>query len=489
MRAQLKRLTSDTAVYGLSSILGRFLNFLLVPLYTNVFSSSDYGLVAPIYSYLAFLAIIVPCGMESAYMRFVSTLEAGSKKQTFSTPFWIVLIAALVAAVCIHLFSGSISPVLQLKTEWSTMVPLCAWTIAIDAICVIPFSSLRMDNKSKRFALIRFSSILLTVLLNVWFIAILHMSIVSIFIAGAAGSLLSLILLLPTILRHAELAISSPLLKALLKVGLPTIPAGIAGMMVQVIDRPIMLYLRDATTSGIYQANYKLGIFMMLFVSMFQYAWQPFYLQTAKEQGAPKLFARVMTYFMLIGIFIFISLTLFIEPLLHISFWGYHLLGKEYWPGIQIVPIILLGYLFTGIGVIFSAGLLIQKKTTYMPVVMGTSALVNVVVNFSLIPSLGIVGAALATLASYIIMAMLYWFFTNKIYPVPYEYGRLAKLICAAALPVIIFFSGWNPISDYDLIWRFVLLTSFPILLFLFRFFETNEFNGMRELLRKIKFA
>lgn len=489
MKAQLKRLTSDTAVYGLSSILGRFLNFLLVPLYTNIFSSNDYGIVAPIYSYLAFLAIIVPFGMESAYMRFVSTLEAGTKRQTFSTPFWIVTIIALVIAIIIHLSSGFISPILQLKSDWSIMVPLCAWTIAIDAICIIPFASLRMDNKSKIFALIKFSSIVLTVVLNVWFVAILKMSIVSIFIAGLAGSLLSFVLLLPTIIRNTESDISSTLMKSLMKVGLPTVPAGIAGMMVQVIDRPIMLYLTDAKTSGIYQANYKLGIFMMLFVSMFQYAWQPFYLQMAKDEQASKLFARVMTYFILIGVSIFISLTLFIEPILNISILGYHLLGKEYWSGIHIVPIILLGYLFTGIGVIFSSGLLIKKKTTYMPLVMGTSAIANVVINFSLIPRFGITGAAIATLASYIIMAMLYWFFTNKIYPVPYEYSRLAKLIFSAALPVIIYLTGWNPISGNDVIWRFILLASFPVLLLLVQFFETNEFRGMLQLIRKLKFA
>lgn len=488
MRAQLKKLSTDTAIYGISSILGRFLNFLLVPLYTNIFPSQEYGIIAPIYSYMAFLNVIVPIGMETAYMRYVSTLELGSKKDTFSTPFLSVAGIALIGAIVIQLCSGMLSPILQIKSGWEAIVPLCAWTIAIDAMCIIPFASLRMDNKARLFAGIRFVSIVVTVGLNVWLVAFLHHSIVSIFIAGIIGSSISLILLLPTVIKNLSIKISKKIFSSLLKVGLPTVPAALAGIMIQVIDRPIMLYLTDANTSGIYQANYKLGIFMMLFVSMFQYAWQPFYLQMAKEENARPLFARVLTYYIIIAAFIFLCLTFFIEPLIKISFFGYHLLGTEYWSGVHIVPIILLAYLFTGTGVVLSAGLLIEKKTTYMPFVMGLSAVINIIANVLLIPSLGIVGAALATLMSYIIASLAYFMITIKIYPVPYEYYRLIKIAFATAIPVILFYIGWTPFEIPDIVWRTILCVLFVPLLILFRFFEANEFRVMKQLANRFSF-
>ncbi len=483
MRAQLKQLTSDTAVYGLSSIVGRFLNFLLVPLYTNVFPASDYGIVAPVYSYMALLAIVVPLGMETAFMRFLAGGELGEKKQVFSTPFYLVAAAALLFAAAVHLAAPALAPLLQIPPAWSSIVPLCGWTIAADALCVLPFALLRMENRARSFALIRFLSIVVTVALNLWFILVLKRSIDSIFLAGIIGSLFSLVALAPLLLRTLEAAFRPGVLREMLRVGLPSVPAGIAGMIIQVIDRPIVLYMTDAKTSGIYQANYKLGIFMMIIVSMFQYAWSPFFLKNAKEPNARPLFARVLTYFLFAALCIFVALTLFIEPLVKVSIFGYHLLGTEYWSGISIVPIILLAYLWTGAAVVLNAGLLIEKKTAVMPAVMGVSALANIVCNVVLIPVAGIHGAACATLVSYVIMALLYGRVTARIYPVPYEFARLGKLALAAAVPIGLFYlaSGISAVG-MPMTLRFGLFLLFPILLAGTRFFEPEEFRQFRRL-------
>lgn len=485
MRAQLKKLTTDTAIYGISSIVGRFLNFLLVPLYTNIIPRADYGVVAAVYSYMAFFNVIFPVGMEIAFMRLISTLERGTKKDTFSAPFWMITCISIFLACIIHLNTRSIAVLLQIQSEWNAIVPLCGWTLAIDAICVIPFASLRMDNKAKVFASIKSMSILLTVLLNIWFIGIQRMPIVSIFIAGLLGSSLCLALLLPTIRKNISFVFPKNILSPLLKIGLPTIPAGLAGIMLQVIDRPIMLYLTDAETVGLYQANYKLGIFMMLIVAMFQYAWQPFYLQMAKEPNAKQLFARVLTYFILLASVFFLVLTFFLEPILKIPILGYHLIGKEYWSGLYIVPIVLLAYIFTGIGVITSAGLVIEKKTTVMPVVMGVSAGTNILANVVLIPSLGIMGGAVATLLSYVVMACMYWYFTKNIYPVPYEYLRIGKLTVAVAVPILMYSLGWNPFHIDMLFWRAMLMFTTPLLLLAFRFFEAHEFHALTQMVKK----
>jgi O-antigen/teichoic acid export membrane protein len=199
-------------------------------------------------------------------------------------------------------------------------------------------------------------------------------------------------------------------------------------MITQVIDRPILLALTSAATVGVYQANYKLGVFMMLFVSMFQYAWQPFFLKNAAREDAKILFGRVLTAFSLTASAIFIVLSLFIEDIVKMSFFGIHLVGRDFWAGLPIVPIILLAYLFNGLYINFMAGIQIRKKTQFLPIVTGAGALANVAANFLLIPKFGYIGAACATLLSYLLMAAGNYLFSQRFYRIQYEYGKLALI-------------------------------------------------------------
>jgi O-antigen/teichoic acid export membrane protein len=226
----------------------------------------------------------------------------------------------------------------------------------------------------------------------------------------------------------------------MLKFGLPFLPAGFAVMLVQVIDVPILEKLTDLKTVGIYKANYKLGIFMMLFVNMFQFAWQPFFLQNAKESNAKEMFSKILTYFTLVGSIILVVLSLFITDLAQIKIAGFSLVGPEYWAGLQIVPIVLLAYLINGMYSVFVAGIYIEEKSIYVPFITGTGALVNVIVNFLLIPVLGITGAALATLASYFVMALGYYYVTQKFFKVKYELKRIGHIFIAIILVGAIYY-------------------------------------------------
>jgi O-antigen/teichoic acid export membrane protein len=269
---------------------------------------------------------------------------------------------------------------------------------------------------------------------------ILGWGIEAILISNLAASVVSLLLLLPTMIKFFRLQFHFPLFKRLLKFGLPYLPGGLAVMLVQVIDVPIMEMLTNLKTVGIYKANYKLGIFMMLFVNMFQYAWQPFFLHNAKEPNAKEMFSKVLSYFTLVGSIILVVLSLFITDFAQIQIGGYSLIGSKYWPGLHIVPIILLAYLINGMYVIFSAGIYIEEKSIYVPIIAGSGALVNIVANFTLIPILNITGAALATLASYLVMAIGYYFVTQKFYKVKYELNKIAKIFVAIILVGILFY-------------------------------------------------
>jgi O-antigen/teichoic acid export membrane protein len=491
MFKQLKRLGSDTAIYGVSTILGRFLNFLLVPFYTNVLSPGDYGIVTYVYSVIAFVTVLYSYGMESAYFKYSTTLEIGTPAQNFSTPFTSLLVSSCMFSGMILLFSTPIAGLLHVPQQYGSAVTWASGILAFDAFAILPFAALRIERKPKLFAWIKSINILTNVALNFYLLVVLRMGIQGIFISGFVASVLTLLLLLPTIVRHFVPGVNTNLLRALLKFGLPFIPAGLATMAVQVIDRPILRALTDDATVGIYQANYRLGIFMMLIVSMYDYAWRPFYFSIVKEPNAKEIFARVLTYLLLLMAGVFIVLTFFIEDIVRVNFFGHHLIHPAYWSGLNIVPVVLLGYVFLGISTNLSAGIYIEKKTHLLPPNTFAGAATNVVANYLLIPLLGMLGAAWATFLAYFIMAVLMYIVVQQVYPIRYEIGRLAKIGVAATIVVGCYYLVKTHVTEWHIdtaifVVKIGLVFLFVALLYAMNFFEKRELTKLKQMMARI---
>jgi O-antigen/teichoic acid export membrane protein len=431
---KLKELTKDTAIYGISTMVGRFLNFILVPLYTNIFVPADYGIIQLIYAYIAILNIVFIYGLDSAYLKFASFKDIGDDKDNFSTPYIAIFATSLLFVLLIVINISSIGTSLRIPSGYNYLIYLAAAILFLDANVVIPFLKLRLERKAKIFSFFRIINICVNVVLNIYLILILKWGIEAILISNLAASAVSLMLVSFTIIKNFRFKFHIVLFKRMLKFGLPFFPAGFAVMLVQVIDVPILEKLTDLKTVGIYKANYKLGIFMMLYVNMFQFAWQPFFLQNAKEPNAKEMFSKVLTYFTLAGSIILVVLSLFITDLAQIKIAGFSLIGSQYWAGLHIVPVILLAYLINGMYSIFAAGIYIEEKSIYVPFITGAGALINIAANFLLIPLLNITGAAFATLASYFVMASGYYFVTQKFYKVSYELNRIAHIFIAVIL-------------------------------------------------------
>ena len=462
---KLKELTKDTAIYGISTMVGRFLNFILVPFYTNIFAPADYGIIQLVYAYVAILNIVFIYGLDSAYLKFAAFKDIGDDKDNFSTPYIAIFGTSLIISLLVIINSGSIGNSLGVPTQYNFLIILAIAIIFFDANAVIPFLKLRLDRKAKTFSLFKILNISVNIFLNFYLILILHWGIEAILISNLIASVVSLLLVSPTIVKNFKLKFHSLLFKRMLKFGLPFLPAGFAVMLVQVIDVPILEKLTDLSTVGIYKANYKLGIFMMLFVNMFQYAWQPFFLQNAKDPSAREMFSKVLTYFTLAGSILLVVLSIFISDFAKIRISGFSLIGSEYWSGLNIVPIVLLAYLINGMYVIFSAGIYIEEKSIYVPIITGMGALVNVVVNFVLIPVLNIAGAALATLASYFIMAAGYYYVTQKFYKVKYELKRIGHIFLSVFIIGILYYFLYSA-GYMALQYKFLLLVLFSMYIY-----------------------
>jgi O-antigen/teichoic acid export membrane protein len=478
MLDKIKQLTKDTAVYGVSTIVGRFLNFLLVPIYTYAFLPTEYGIQSQIYVFISILNVILLFGMDTAYMKYaVNVKDHDEEKKNFSTPYLTVMIVSFIICLLIIFLKRPVFALLVIPPQYDYLIFYTSLILFLDSLTIIPFVKLRIERKAKKFAFLKFIGILLNITLNYILIIklkYLKLGVEAIFISNLASSALTFILLSPSIIKSFKISIDLPVLKKLLRFGLPFLPAGLSSIMIQGIDRPILSQLTNLHTAGIYSANYKLGIFMMLFVSMFQYAWQPFFFQNAQEENIKQVFSKILTYFTIAGSLILIFLSLFIDDIVkyHIAGRG-TLIDSAYWGGLIIVPIILFGYMFNGIYYILSAGMFIEEKSKYIPIITGVGAAINVGVNFLVIPIWGIVGAAFATFASYFVMALAVYVITQRFYKINYERRKVIKtlslIILAGAVYYYLMFAHKLFFS-----YKILILVGFITSLFLF-VLDTNE--------------
>jgi O-antigen/teichoic acid export membrane protein len=479
MIEKIVKLGKEAAVYGLSSILGRFINFLLVPLYTNFLLPSEYGVIATLYSYIAFVAILYGFGMEAAFMRYVASLEIGDEKQNFSTPHIFLALSSLLLSATLHVAASPVAALIDLGPHHADLVRYAAWILCLDTLAIIPYASLRMKNRALTFALIRLGSIVLNVLLFVALVVGMGLRAEGVLAANLGASALTVVVLLPHTLRQLTHRLSLPLFRQLLKFGLPYVPAGLAAIAMQVIDRPILKALTNDATVGIYQANYRLGIFMMLVVGMFDYAWRPFFLQHAREPDARTLFSRVFTYFSVFALGLFLLVSMVVPDLVRIRIAGSYFFHPDYWAGTHIVPWILLGYVFNGAYVNFVIGVYLEKKTKYVPLVTGAGALSNVAANLLLVPSLGMLGAAIATLVSYVVIAAGIYAASQRLYRVDYEWPKILKV----ALLTAVLFAGFllldpEPATVGGIGLKLLLMGAFVVLVYVSRVIHPSELVG-----------
>lgn len=440
MFEQLKRLGADTAIYGVSTILARLLNFALVPLYANILTTAEFGVVANVYSYIGFIIIFYSFGMESSYFRFASAKEIGSEKDNFSTPYLSVALMSGLFSLLMLLFSVPLTSVFQIDAGLYRVIMYTAGIMFFDAVVMVPYASLRLQRRAKFFAGTKIFNIVLTVVLNIVTVYHLRWGIEGIFLSNLAASFCTFLFLIPTTASQLQLSFHSGLLKELLKFGLPIVPVGLSGIALQLVDRPILKLLMDDSAVGIYQANFRLGIFMALITGMFEFAWRPFFLSHAKDPDAKRLFSRVMTYYLAICAVVFLVLSFFLEDVIQYKFFGQrYILPPQYWEGLAIVPFVLLSYTFMGIGTILNAGIQIEKKTMYLLPTSLSGSLTKILLTFLLVPMFGIMGAAYATLAGYIMVEVTLFIVVQRFYHIDYEYARILKLtlVTAAAFTAV----------------------------------------------------
>lgn len=479
MYSEMLKLGKESLIYGLSTVLVRLLNFILMPFYTHYLLPQEYGIVATIYSYVAFFNIIYGYGLNQGYMRHFD------QKNSLSSSFNVVFYTSLILSAIIWFFSGWFAYVSAIGKENYKLVQYASIILCLDAITLIPFADLRIKHRPFKFVFIRAISITINVLLNVVFLAYMDVGIKGVFIANIISSAISVIMLSSYFECLFE-KIDFSMLKKIFNYSLPFLPAGLSIMIVQVMDRPILLKLSDASSAGIYQANYRLAIVMSMIVTMFDQAWRPFVIERAKDPNASAIFSKIFKYFSFFCASIWLFFSLFIKDIVSIEINSKPIVAYTYHSGLFLVPIIMGAYFFNGIYVNFLAPVMISKKTKAIMYVCFIGAAVNLFLNFSFIPSYGIKAAAWSVLASYALMSLFLRLFTRKDYSISYEYWKFSLIVILALLCYFTVYYFSDILDDCSLVaFKAIMFLIYPLLCYLTNCFSQREVLSFSSLIRE----
>src|SRR3989339_718958 len=457
MKSRIKSLASDTLIYGVSTIVGRFLTFLLTPIYSNYLNGAEYGDAIYIFSFVAFINIIYSFGMDTAFMRFYDKDDKEYSKKVFTMAYLTIAVISGVVSIIVIIFADAIAPTLTDLKTGPEIIRIAALIPFLDAVMFVPYAFLRMTRRPYRFALTKLGLIFIAVASNAVFVVILRWQALGIFYSQLMANIVGALIFIPMISSHFNWKLDWKLMKQMLRYGIPTIPATLSSLILQIADRPILKILSSSESVAMYTINHRLGLPIMLFVSVFEYAWKPFYLSHHEDADAKQLFSGK-----------------FINP--------------AYWSGIGIIPVILGGYFLNGMYNNFAAGFHIVKKTDYLPLSIGAAALTNIALNFILVPIFDYWGAAYAMLGAYAVAAVILYTFLRKVYPMKYEFSKVITII--GVMLVLYFTTTW--ITNYFTIWlsfaiRIFSMALFVVILRLFGFFTNEEMRKIVTLFRKEK--
>lgn len=443
----LRKLAGQTAIYGLSSIVARFLNFLLTPLYTSkgVFPPEEFGVITSLYAWAAFIAVLLTFGMETTFFRFANRNELDPKR-SYATAFFSVAGLSLFFVLVCSLFPNAIASGIRYP-EQSQLVLMLAIALGLDAMTALPLARLRKEGRPWRFVAANVSSIVVTVVLSLFYFAYAMPKVKAgestafidavydpafgvgyVFLINLIASCVKFLMLVPQWPSFAQFDRS--LLKPMRAFAAPLAIAGLAGMVNETADRAVLKYLLPADTAdeqiGIYGACYKLAILITLFIQAFRMGAEPFFFSHAKEPNSKETFARIMNVFVAVCMGAFLCVMLFLDV------FKWFIPNPAYWEGLRVVPILMLANVFLGIYYNQSVWYKLTDRTHAGSTISIVGAVITLVLLFSLIPTMGYMGAAWATLICYASMAVISYVWGQRHYRVPYNVTRVLLYMAGA---------------------------------------------------------
>ena len=428
--AKLKALAKDTAIYGMSSIVGRFLNYLLVPLYTAKMSaaSGGYGVITNMYAYVALILVILTFGMETTYFRFTNKTHEDSM-HVYSTTLISVGVVALTFVVLVLLFITPLSQVMGYG-DHPSYVWVMAVTVAIDAVLCIPFAYLRQQKKAVKFALLKLLNIAANITLNIIYFAIMDGKEVgyAFYINLFCSAMLGVCLFKE--LTGFHYILDKAVLRRMLSYTWPILILGIAGILNQTADKMLFPYIYKGADMreqlGIYGAASKIAMIMAMITQAFRYAYEPIVFAGVKDKDQHEMYEKAMKYFVIFTLLAFLMVMAYLDILKFI-------IGSDYWSGLRVVPIVMAAEIMMGVYFNLSFWYKLIDKTIWGAIFSGIGCSVLLAVNIIFVPRFGYMACAWGGFAGYGVAMIVSYFVGQKYYPLNYPLKEIALYVLIAA--------------------------------------------------------
>jgi O-antigen/teichoic acid export membrane protein len=449
--SRIRALAKESLLYGVSTIVSRFLVFLLTPFYTHVFTTAEFGIQSIIFTIIPFLNILYQFGFDSAYLRLASDADEAGRRRLFASAFWSQAAGSLVFSLLFAALAHPLAAAFLIPPDHEKLFHYAAAILVLDTLAVVPFAHLRLRHQAARFAALRTGNVLLTIAANLFFILKLRMGLEGLFLANLVASAATAVAMVPLLFAEARGVPAREAVRGLLVFGLPLVPSGLYGSINEMAGRLFMRHIAQGDIdrlypgrgfdvlqlSGIFAFAWKLGVFGQLLVQMYRLAWQPFFQQRQKDPDAPALFGRVLRYFLIFVGYCSVTLMAVLDKLVALPIGGHKpIITPAYWAGLQIVPGVLLSYALQAWVVHFTLGLYLAKQTRQLMWINGAGALVTLAGNWFLIPRLGLWGATLSAVACYLVIAVMITRRSQALYPIEIRWKAMLPLLAWLA-------AGW----------------------------------------------
>lgn len=451
MATHLKKLAGQTATYGLSTVLAKFLNFLLTPYLTRLLAQNVYGEYTYMYTFIPFALVVLTMGLESGYFRFAGKAKSeGEKRELFGTTWGAVSLVSLVFMALVLLFQTPIAVWTGFETHQS-YIWLVGAIIMVDAVTALPFARLREQGRAGRYVVVKVASVIINVVLSVFFCSVLPRlaengiltGIYSddfgagyLFVANLIASVVALLMLLPSCDGIVP-RIKTKTLKMVMVYSLPLLISGIAGTANEFLDRQLLNGLLPGddvyrkSVIGVYGAMTRLAVVMTLFVQMYRMAAEPFFLAEFKNDDFKQSNAEAMKYYFIVTIFIFLFITLFSDLFVLI-------LGRDFREGEYLLPLILLANMLSGVVLNLSFWYKQMEATKFAIIITCSGLVFTIGLNFWLIPRYEALGAAVSRLVCEAVMVVISFALNQKYFPIPYNLRRIGTYVLAGAVLYVI---------------------------------------------------
>lgn len=480
----IKETLKHSAIYGLGNVATKLVGFVLLPLYTAHITVEDYGILSIFEITMTILSQVLPVGQPQSYMRFYSLDEYEDQRGSLLfTNFIFLLGLAGVFLVVSYTIIPEISTYFKYSAEFSTFFKIAFLVVFFRTLSKLISNHLRIKERSVLYAVSNTIKLIITLTGNIYFVAIAQIGVLGILYAYLIGEVVFFIFLFPILLKEMVPKFSWLITKESLKFGFPLIFTTLSGMLLNMGDRYVLKLLVNYEEVGLYNLGYKIaGVLNMLFIQAFQLGMLPMAYKMYGKDGDKRFYTKLQTYFVFILSWAGLALALFSKELLHLL-----ALNPDYWAAYTVVPIIILGYILSGAKYNASMLLYLTKKTQYTAYLTFSGAVLNIGLNFLLIPDLKMIGAGVATVISFLYLFIASYLVGKKYYPVKYE---VKKLIYSIGLAILFFLIADN-LQHFGviitLIIKFILVGVYPFILYWFGFYESQELKRIKSAVKKLK--